>query len=749
VGGQDEATRFVRGEGRYTDDLCPPDALRAVFVRSPHAHADIVEIDTAAARAMGATVITGADVAQLGSIAPIMRRSGPDGSPMALPPRPPLTADRARYVGDPVALVLAETRAAAEDAAEAVAIEWDVRDAVTDIARAVEAGAPLVWDEAPGNLAYVWAAGDAGATEAAIAGAAHVSRLTVAVTRTTAAPMEPRAATAFHDAARDHYTLRAGVQAPWQTRGILAKVLGIAPEALTVTTPDVGGSFGMKGQTFPEYAALLHAARLTGRPVHWLASRSEAMASDDQGRDVVYAGTLALDAEGRFVAVELDGLAALGAYLSTRGTLTAPENVPGIIGPYRFPTAAARLRGVYTNTASISPYRGAGRPEASLLIERLVDTAARETGRDPVALRTLNLLEPGELPHVTPLGFRYDSGDFPAVLEKAVEACDRAGFPARRAASEAAGRLRGLGVASVIARASNGQFESARVTLRPDGTALVECGAVSHGQGHASTLASIAARRLCLPDAALEYRVGSSDQFDAAVGTFGSRTAGTAGPAILAACEALLAALVPDAALQLNADIAAVTVQGGAFHADGRSVSVADLALRLAVPLAGEGRFAPEGATFPNGAHVCEVEVDPATGAVDVVAFTTVEDVGHVLNAAVVKAQVHGGIVQGLGQALAERIVYDGSGQLLTGSFMDFALPRASDVPAFTVVSHPVPTAHNPLGVKGAGEGGTIGALPAFQNALADALAPLQVRNIPMPATPDAVWRLIDRARKG
>ena len=744
-----EHRRLVRGEGQYTDDIAAPDALHAVFVRSPHAHADFGAIDGASVAGMAdvVAVFTGVDLeaAGLGSIRPLVRRSAADGSPMVLPPRLPLAVGTARFVGDPVALVVATTRTAAEDAAEVLAIDWRPHDSVTDTRRAVDPGAPRVWDEVADNVAYVWQSGDEAATAAQIAAAAHVTTLEIIVSRTTASPMEPRAALASYDAEREHFTLTAGIQAPWQTRAVLAKdVFGIAPDRLTVVTPQVGGSFGMKGQTFPEYGALLHAARQLGRTVRWLTSRSEGFASEDQGRDVAMTGSLALDAGGRILAVSMEGLTALGAYLSTRGTLTTVDNVPGILGPYHVPAAFARMRGVYTHTPSISPYRGAGRPEASLLIERLIDVAARETGRDPVELRLLNMLRPDELPRTTALGFAYDCGDFPALLNEALDLGDVTGFPARREASAAAGKLRGLGVASVIARAANGQFETARATLSTDGRIRLECGAVSQGQGHDLTFPALAAERLGIAVDGIDYVTGSSDQFAAAVGTFGSRSSGIGGSAVVEAADNLVAALRPEAARQLNAEPGAVTFAEGTFSAGAGRLSLAELGRRLAEPIAAEGRFAPESGTFPNGAHVCEVEIDRATGAVGVARYSVVEDVGTVLQPAIVKGQVHGGIVQGLAQAMAERIVYDdASGQLVTGSFMDFAVPRADDMPSFAVASHPVPTARNLVGAKGAGEGGTIGALPAFQNALADALAPFGVRDIPMPATPEALWRLI------
>ena len=738
---------MVRGQGRYGADIALDDTAYAVFVRSPHAHARIKAIDRTAAMAERGVldVLTGADLeaANLGSIQPLIRRDGPDGAPMWLPPRPPLTSDIARYVGDPVALIVASSKTAAMNGAEALATDWEPRGAVTDISRAVEDEAPEIWEAAPGNVAYVWSHGDEAGTAAAMADAAHVTTCHVRVSRTTAAPMEVLAAHAEFEAGR--YRLTAGVQAPWQTRSILARqVFGIAPEDIEIVVPDVGGSFGMKGQTFPEYAALLYAARKLGRPVRWVSTRSEAFLADDQGRDVVMEGGLGLDGSGRILALEMRGLTALGAYLSTRGTLTTADNVPGICGPYRVPVAFASMRGVYTNTPSISPYRGAGRPEASLLIERLIDRAATETGRDPIELRQLNMLTPADLPHSTALDFTYDSGDFPAVLERALDLADHARFAARREAGTQRGLLRGFGVASVIARSANGQFEAARIELSPGGRIRLDCGAVSQGQGHATVFSEIAAGVLGVDAERIDYVSGSSQLFEAAVGTFGSRSAGIAGPAVKQAAEALTDALMPEAARQLNAGADALTFSNGHFIGIGKQLSLAGLAEKLDAPIAIEKKFAPDAPTFPNSAHVCEVEIDRETGAVRVLAYIVVEDVGTILNPVIVKGQVHGGIAQGLGQAMNERIAFDpATGQPLTGSFMDFAVPRADDFPNFVVESHPVPTDRNPLGVKGAGEGGTIGALPAFQNALVDALVPFGLRDVPMPATAEAIWRIM------
>jgi len=748
--GRTEDDRLLRGQGRYTADIAAAGALEAVFLRAPHAHARILSLDATDARAMPgvALVLTGADMlaAGLGIAGPRLRRKLADGTPMVVPPAPPLTADYARFAGDPVALVLAESRSQAEDAAEAIMLDWEELEAVTDTWAASLPGAPQVWPQVPGNTVYEWSAGDRAATDAALAAAAHVTQLRLPISRTTAFAMEPRAVLADFDAGTGVYHLTAGLQSPWQVRDLLAaEMLHVPAAQIVVTSPDVGGSFGMKGQTFPEYGALLYAAMLTQRQVRWVSTRSEALLSEDQGRDVVMTGWLGLDAEGQITAIRMEGVTALGAYLSTRGTLTTVDNVAGICGTYRVPTAHAHMRAVHSHTPAVSPYRGAGRPEASLLIERLMDIAAQETGRDPVALRRINMLTQDELPYLNPLGFEYDCGDFPGALDKVLEIGDHAGLAARKAQSAAQGLWRGAGVASIVARSAAGQYEMARMTLSPDGALRLDCGAVSQGQGHETVFPALAAAVLGVEPAAVAYLSGESQLFDAAIGSFGSRSAGIAGPAVQAAAKALITALRPHAARLLNSGADELSYADGAFAAPGgAAVTLAAVGRSLDTPVSATERYAPQAATYPNGAHLCEVEVDPETGAVRVDRYAVVEDVGNVLHAAIVKGQVHGGIVQGLAQVMSEQIAYDPeSGQLQTGSLMDFAVPRASDMPFFAVTSQPVPTQRNPLGVKGAGEGGTIGALPAYQNALADALRHLGVREIPMPATPNAIWHLI------
>ena len=746
-----EDDRFLRGAGFYSDDITLPGAAFAVFVRSPHAHADIVSIDTKDACALPGvvSVITGADLvaAGLGKIKPMVNRPRDDGRPMWVPPRWPLATGSAHFVGDPVAMVIAETQSAAMDAAEAVTIEWAPLPAVLDIEEAMAPDAPRVWSDLPDNACFHWSAGDDAASQRAFAEAAHVTTLKVPVSRVSANAMEPRAAIAAYDAAADRFTLTTGLQSPWQVRKILSEqVLAIAPEKLRVISPDVGGSFGMKGQTYCEYGALLYAAKVLDRPVKWTATRSESLLTDDHGRDVVMTGSLALDADGRILAIRVEGLTALGAYLSTRGTNTAVANILGIAGVYRVPAMFVRLVGVHTNTGSISPYRGAGRPEASLLIERLMDVAADETGRDPVELRLTNTLTSDELPYSNPLGFVYDSGDFHGTLARALQIGDRDGFAERRAASEAAGRLRGFGIANVIARAMDGRFESARASLRPDGQIGLAVGSVSHGQGHATVFSDLAAAILDVVRETIVYESGDSDLFENAVGTFGSRTAGIGGAAVDQAVRVLRERLLGAAGQQLNCGPGDVVFSGGVFTSpQGSSLSLAELAARTDTSLSAEAIYTPDAPTYPNGCHVCEVEIDRQTGVPTIARYIVVEDVGTVLNHMIVDGQIHGGVAQGVGQALWENVVYEAdSGQMLTGAFTDYVMPRADDLPFFDVESRPCPTTVNPLGVKGGGEGGTIGALPALQNAIADALRPFGVRDMPMPASAEALWQLMN-----
>ena len=750
--GRYEDAGFLRGEGCYTADIAVEGMATVVFVRSPFAHAEITRIDVSAALACPGVlgVLTGADAAAdgLGTISSLLRRRRSGGAEMFVPPHLPLSGPRARFVGDAVALVVAETPEAAQDAAETVEIEWEELPQVADLAEALAPEAPRIWPELPDNECFCWQEGDADATEAALAEAAHLVKLKLRVPRASANPIEPRACLALYDPESGNYTIYAPVQSPWQTRKLLTNhALHIEEARLRVICKDVGGSFGMKGQTYPEYAACLWAARRLGRPVRWVAERNESLLSDDHGRDVILSGTLGLDGEGRMLALKVEGLMAVGAYVSVRGTLPV-QNISGITGVYRIPQTHATIRGVHTNTSSISPYRGAGRPEAALFIERLVEVAAAQLGLDSVELRLRNMIRSDELPWTTPLGFTYDSGDYAGNLKQALQLSDTEGWAARKADSESRGLLRGRGIANVVARSMASMNESARIIIGSDERVRLECGAVSHGQGHATVFRALLAERLGIDPERIDYLTGDTGTVIAGVGTFGSRTAGLAGMAITGAAAKLVSEARRRAAARLDASEDTLAFENGGFTAPG-GVRLSLWELAAETPLEAAETYAPEAATFPCGCHVAEVEVDPETGTVQIDRYAVVEDVGTPLNHMIVEGQLHGGIAQGAGQALLEELVYESSsGQVLTGSFMDYAMPRADDFPSFAVGENPHPSPTNPLGVKGGGEGGTVGGLPVVVNAIADALSCCGITDIPIPATPQRIWRLLRTAQQ-
>jgi carbon-monoxide dehydrogenase large subunit len=758
-----EDIRLLRGEGRYAGDVSLPGQAHAVIVRSVHAHARIRGIDASAARrAPGVlAVFTGEDVA-LGTMRMTLKRKRPDGSPMFAPPHRGLARERARYVGDPLALVVAETAALAEDAAELVRVDYEPLPSVTSTAEAV-GGAP-VWDECPDNISNVFEVGDAAATEAAFAAAARVVRRRYVISRVHAQYMEPRSALGAYDRGEDRYTLYADVQYPHRVRSALATNIFQIPEhQIRVIAGDVGGGFGTKGWQYPEHRLVLWAARKLGRPVRWTCHRREAIPADEHARDNVSDAELALDAKGRFLALRVRTAANLGAYVSSdRNLLATFSNVPTLVGVYTIPAAHVRVTGVLTNTNSTAPYRGAGRPEATYVIERLIDDAAREIGADAVALRRLNLLPAAAMPYRTALGVTYDCGDFPAIMEQAVALADVAGFAARREAARARGRLRGLAVVNAIERAAGPQPEFAEIRFAPSGSATVFMGTKSQGQGHETTFKQILHERLGLDPADVRYIDGDTDRVAFGMGTMGSRSTVIGGTALWLAADKVIAKGRKIAARLLEAAEDDVVWSDGRFHVAGtdRAVAIKEVARAAFQPaqlppglepgLYETGTFAPKQDTWPNGCHVCEVEVDPDTGAVALAGYVVVDDVGTVINPVTLKGQVHGGIAQGVGQALMEQVVYEpGSGQLLTTSFMEYAMPRADTFCDMTVASHPVPTRLNPLGAKGAGEAGTVGALPAVINAVVDALAPLGVRELDMPASSDRVWQALASGARG
>jgi carbon-monoxide dehydrogenase large subunit len=758
-----EDPRLVQGLGRYSDDVTLPRQAYAVVVRSPHAHARIAAIAAAAAlKSPGAlAVLTGADLAAdgVGHLPTDATRKRRDGSPTFTPPRSALARDRVRHVGDPVALVVAASPEAAADAADLVVVDYVPLPAVTGAERATRPGAPAVWDEAPDNVAFVWEAGSRDTVARAFAQAAHVTHLDFVVTRVAAAPLEPRAAVGDFDRRSGRYTLYTGIQGPHGLRAQLAEQIFRVPHGqVRVVTDEVGGSFGMRSGMYPELVLVLWAAKRLGRPVKWTSTRREGFLSDEPGRDNVSAAELALDARGRFLALRVALKVDIGAYLTPRSAGPATNNVGGLAGTYTTPAIHIESTGVYTNTTPTGPYRGAGRPEATYAIERVIDVAARELGIDPIELRRRNLIPPSAMPFKTGLVFTYDCGEFERVMTMALTQSDHARFERRRAEARARGKLLGLGLANPI-EVAGGPYTSvnpdtAELRVNPDGSVSLFAGTTSMGQGNETAFAQIVSDRLGVPPERIQVFWGDSDALGAGRGNGGSGAMSVGGAAVLRASERVVERGRRLAAHLLEAATEDVTLHDGRFVVAGtdRDVAwsrVARAAYQRNQPAGLEpgfsetATFTPPSVTFPNGCHVCEVEIDPDTGAVRVVRYTVVDDVGRMINPLLVKGQIHGGAVQGLGQGLAEVLAYDESGQVLAGSFMDYAMPRANDVPFFDVDAHEVPTRVNPLGAKGVGEAGTVGALPALLNAVNDALAPLGVRHLDMPVSPERVWQAI------
>jgi carbon-monoxide dehydrogenase large subunit len=756
---------LVQGRGRYADDVNLPGQAYAVMVRSRHAHGVIKGIDVATAQAMPGVlaVYTGADLeaAGYGTLKCIVPLKNRDGSPMRKPPRPALAMDKVRFVGDPVACVIAETAMAARDAAEAVSLDIEPLPAVTSASDAVKPGAPLVFDDVPGNVALDYHYGDAEKVNAAFAAAAHVTRLAVTNNRLIVSAMEPRAALAVYDAASGRFTFHIGCQGVFGLRAQLAEIFNIPFDKLRVLSGNVGGSFGMKAQAYPEYVCLMHAARALGRPVKWTDERSSSFLSDSHGRDHEKIAELALDADGHFLAIRLTGTGNMGAYLGTVAPLPPTLNaVKNMVSVYRTPAIEVATQCAFTNTSFVSAYRGAGRPEGNYFMERLIDAAARETGIDRLELRRRNHVTPKEIPFAAASDQTYDSGDFPAVFRHALELADWKGFPGRRRESRRNGKLRGIAVGSYLEVTAPPNKEMGGIRFEPDGGVTFITGTLDYGQGHATTFAQILSDRLGVPFERIRLLQGDSDELVAGGGTGGSRSAAASSMAMVAAIAKVIEQGNAIASHALEAATADIEFAGGRFTIAGtdRSIGIMDLAAALRagrldlpddapksldVKLASE----PVPAVFPNGCHVAEVEVDPETGVVEVVKYASANDFGTVINPMLVEGQMHGGLVQGIGQALMEHVVYDGGGQLVTGSYMDYAMPRAADVPSFVTAYHPVPATTNPLGIKGCGEAGCAGALVSVMNAIIDALSDYGVRHIDMPATPERVWQAIREAQ--
>jgi aerobic carbon-monoxide dehydrogenase large subunit len=764
-----EDPRLLRGDGRYSDDVNLPHQAYAVVVRSPHAHAAIRSIDTSAARNISGVlaVLTGADLARdgLGDLPTDKSRKRRDGSPALATPRPALVRDRVRHVGDPVALVVAQTIEQAVDAAERVSVDYEPLPAVAATVDAIRPGAPAVWAEAPDNIAFVWEAGKKDETARGLAGAAHVTKLDFVVSRVAAAPMEPRGAVGEWDRRTGRYTLHTGIQAPHGLRTLLAdQVLKVPHSHLRVVTGEVGGSFGMKSGVYPEVVLVLWAAKRLGRPVKWTSDRREGFVTDEHGRDNVSTAELALDANGKFLALRVAINLNVGAYLTPRSAGPGTNNVGGIAGIYTTPAIHVQTTGVFSNTTPTGPYRGAGRPEATYAIERVIDVAAIELKIDPIELRRRNLIPSSAMPFKTGLVFTYDCGEFARGMDMALQMADRAGFEKRRAEARQRGKLRGLGIANPI-EVAGGPYtamnpDTAELRVNVDGSVSLFAGSTSMGQGNETAFAQIVSEKLGVAPERIQVFWGDSDLLGAGRGNGGSGALTVGGSAVTRATEKIIERGRKIAARLLEAAPEDVVHQDGKFTVKGtdRGVTFANVARAAYVPrqlpqgmepgFSEEASFTPSAVTFPNGSQICEVEIDEDTGAVRVVRHTVVDDVGRMVNPMLVKGQIHGGVVQGLGQGLYEELTYDPStGQLLAGSFMDYAMPRADDMPAFDVDSHEVPTAVNPLGAKGVGEAGTVGALPALLNAVNDALAPLGVRHLDMPVTPERVWRAIQNAK--
>ncbi|MGF1474993.1 MAG: xanthine dehydrogenase family protein molybdopterin-binding subunit [Geminicoccaceae bacterium] len=756
-----EDARLVTGGGRYSDDLVAEGVLFGHIVRSPVASGRITRLDCDGARALDGVhaVIDGAELRRAGlalpgSGLPLKSR---DGQPLKVPPRPAFAVDQVRHIGEPLAMVIAETRALALDAAELIAFDIDPLPAVIAMDEALTEGAPLVHPELKTNVCLDWAYGDEGAVEGAFADAAHVSRLKLENNRVVVAAMEPRAALAYYDGDSGRYTLQLGCQGVFGLRAMLAKdVLKVPVDKVRVIAPDVGGSFGMKAGVYAEYVGLLHASRQLGRPVAWRDERSDSFVSDNQGRASIVDIALALDEAGRFKAVRCDIIGDMGAYLTGFGpgpsTVSMQKNVPG---GYRLPVMALRTRCVFTHTTPTGAYRGAGRPEGVYVMERIIDQAARETGRDPIDLRRLNLLRSDELPFEAVSGGRYDSGDFPAVLDRALERADWQARDVRKQRSAHSGKLHGAGVAYYLEVTAPVGREMGGLRFGADGRITMVTGTLDYGQGHASTFAQVLVDKLGVDFDRVDLLQKDSDELEGGGGTGGSRSAMASSTALLEAADRVIDRATPFAADLLEVAAADLAFRDGSFVVLGtdRSVSFSEIERLVREDPDNVGVLndavvveTPPSA-YPNGCHVAEVEIDPDTGEVAILRYTVVDDFGVLLNPMIVEGQVHGGVVQGLGQALGERVVFDASGQLLSGSFMDYAVPRADQVPAMDVDFHIVPATTNRLGVKGCGEAGCTGALPAVMNAVVDALAPLGISHIDMPATPERVWRAIQEAR--
>jgi carbon-monoxide dehydrogenase large subunit len=770
-----EDKRFTTGKGRYTDDIKSENQAYAAFVRSPHAHANVksVNIDAARLKPGVVDILNGNQLTEdgIGNLICGWAINSKDGSPMNMGAWSALATSKVRYVGDAVAVVIADTQAQARIAAEAVEVEYEVLDAVSDSMKALESGAPEIHENAPGNLIYDWEIGDEAATDAGLASAAHVTEMDITNNRLSPNPMEPRSAVATFNSAEDHYTLYTTSQNPHVARLVLSAFYQVAPEhKLRVIAPDVGGGFGAKIYIYPEEITCLWASMKTNRSVKWTADRSEAFLTDAHGRDHVSKAKIGFDANGVITGLKVDTVANLGAYMSLFSSAVPTYLYATLLsGQYNIKNIYSAVKAVYTNTVPVDAYRGAGRPEAAYLIERIIETAAREMNMDPAELRRKNFIN--SFPHETPVIMTYDAGDFAGNLDKAQVAADVAGFAARKAEAAGRGKLRGIGYSCYIEAcgiapsqavgslgAGVGLWESAEVRVNPVGTIEILTGSHSHGQGHETTFAQIVAERFGLPTENIQIVHGDTDKVQFGMGTYGSRSGAVGMTAIVKAMDKVEAKVKKLAAHVLEASEDDLVIEDGAVKVAGTDKQMLWHEVGLAAytahnlpegmePGLKEGAFYdPTNFTFPAGAYIAEVEVDPNTGVTEVVQFTSVDDFGTIINPMIVEGQVHGGVAQGIGQAMLEQVVYDDQGQLLTGSYMDYCMPRADDVPFFTIEHNSTTCPGNPLGIKGCGEAGAIGAPPAIINAITDAIG---TNDLAMPATPRAVWHALQNAKAG
>ena len=768
-----EDQRFITGKGQYTDDISRPGQTWAVFVRSPHAHATLKKVDTAAALASPGclAVLTGDDIAKdkVGGLICGWMIHSKDGSPMKAGAHPALAQGKVRYVGDHVAVVIGETLAQARDAAEKVSVEYDVLQAAIDTATTQNAGQPQIHAEAPNNTVYQWHLGDKDKVDAAFAAAKHVTKIDLVNNRLIPNAIEPRAAIGDYDSGQDSFTLWTTSQNPHVARLVLAAFIGLAPEhKLRVIAPDVGGGFGSKIFIYAEETVCLWASKKVGRPVKWVAERTESFLADAHGRDHVTTAELAVDASGKILALRAKTKANLGGYLSTfASSVPTYLYAPLLSGQYDIPAIYCEVDGVYTNTAPVDAYRGAGRPEATFVVERLVEVAARETGKDPAEFRRQNFVQ--SFPHATPVIMTYDAGNYAACLDKALELADYNGLGARKAASAKNGKKRGLGFSAYIEAcgiapsaavgslgAGVGLWELAEVRVNPTGSVEVLTGSHSHGQGHETTFAQLTSQRLGIPIEQITVVHGDTDKVQFGMGTYGSRSGAVGMSAIYYAIDKVIVKAKKVAGFVLEVPEPTVDFKDGIFSstATNKTLTFPEVALQAYIahkftgaqlePGLKEGAFFdPTNFTFPSGVHICELEIDPETGSTTIDRWTAVDDFGTLINPMIVEGQVHGGIAQGVGQALLEGCVYDKEGQLLTASYMDYCMPRAGDLPSYNIAMLGTPCPSNPLGVKGCGEAGAIAAPAAVINAITDALGHEQIG---MPATPKAVWRAAQKA---